>query len=94
MSSMQYKFLVDGEWRHDEHRPFENSEYGTVNTIRLSAEANYDIRPETPSGMDLDTKAFSDTDTKAFSDMVRVYQCWKLVFCPGDFVFFYVFDSL
>ncbi|XP_021904908.1 sucrose nonfermenting 4-like protein [Carica papaya] len=79
----QYKFLVDGEWRHDEHRPFENSEYGTVNTIRLSAEANYDIRPETPSGMDLDTKAFSDTDTKAFSDMVRISEGTSSPLVPG-----------
>ncbi|XP_030545595.1 sucrose nonfermenting 4-like protein isoform X2 [Rhodamnia argentea] len=43
----QYKFLVDGEWRHDEHQPYATSDYGLVNTIFLTAEANY--IPGTPS---------------------------------------------
>lgn len=30
---MQYKFLVDGEWRHDERQPHKNGEYGIVNTF-------------------------------------------------------------
>ncbi|KAL5068737.1 hypothetical protein RYX36_019624 [Vicia faba] len=29
----QYKFNVDGEWRHDEHRPFIYVSFGVVNTI-------------------------------------------------------------
>ncbi|XP_022741010.1 sucrose nonfermenting 4-like protein isoform X3 [Durio zibethinus] len=29
----EYKFLVDGEWRHDEQQPHKNSEYGIVNTF-------------------------------------------------------------
>ncbi|KAI4338514.1 hypothetical protein MLD38_023563 [Melastoma candidum] len=37
----QYKFCVDGDWRHDEHQPYAASEYGIVNTIFLaSAEPN------------------------------------------------------
>ncbi|PON37846.1 AMP-activated protein kinase [Trema orientale] len=34
----QYKFFVDGEWRHDEQQPFVNGNYGVVNTIFLSGE--------------------------------------------------------
>lgn len=37
---MQYKFFVDGEWRHDEHQPYATSEYGIVNTIFLTADPN------------------------------------------------------
>ncbi|MBA0600089.1 hypothetical protein Gorai_006288, partial [Gossypium raimondii] len=29
----EYKFLVDGEWRHDERQPHKNGEYGIVNTF-------------------------------------------------------------
>ncbi|KAK4745618.1 hypothetical protein SAY87_011930 [Trapa incisa] len=38
--SHQYKFFVDGEWRHDEHQPYMTSEVGIVNTIFLSPERN------------------------------------------------------
>ncbi|XP_014512201.1 sucrose nonfermenting 4-like protein isoform X1 [Vigna radiata var. radiata] len=31
----QYKFNVDGEWRHDEHQPFVCGDGGTVNTFYL-----------------------------------------------------------
>ncbi|XP_022842405.1 sucrose nonfermenting 4-like protein isoform X2 [Olea europaea var. sylvestris] len=37
----QYKYVVDGEWRHDEHQPFINSNFGTVNTVLLARESNY-----------------------------------------------------
>ncbi|PKI46484.1 hypothetical protein CRG98_033127 [Punica granatum] len=38
----QYKFFVDGEWKHDEHQPYATSEYGIVNTIFLATtEHNY-----------------------------------------------------
>nr|XP_015900022.2 sucrose nonfermenting 4-like protein isoform X2 [Ziziphus jujuba var. spinosa] len=36
----QYKFFVDGEWKHDEHQPFVTGEYGIVNTVLL-ATANF-----------------------------------------------------
>ncbi|CAK9146446.1 unnamed protein product [Ilex paraguariensis] len=31
----QFKFFVDGEWRHDENQPFVSGNYGVVNTIFL-----------------------------------------------------------
>ncbi|KAL4313267.1 hypothetical protein GQ457_01G030870 [Hibiscus cannabinus] len=31
--SHEYKFLVDGEWRHDDQQPHRNGEYGMVNTF-------------------------------------------------------------
>ncbi|PIN08166.1 5'-AMP-activated protein kinase, gamma subunit [Handroanthus impetiginosus] len=62
----QYKFVVDGEWRHDEHQPFISSNIGTVNTILLTRESDYRtpmISPQVPpsgpgSSMDVDNEAF------------------------------------
>ncbi|KAL0393231.1 UNVERIFIED_CONTAM: Sucrose nonfermenting 4-like protein [Sesamum radiatum] len=62
----QYKFVVDGEWRHDEHRPFISSNIGTVNTILLTRESDYltpMLSPQMPpsgpgSSMDVDNEAF------------------------------------
>ncbi|KAF7137798.1 hypothetical protein RHSIM_Rhsim07G0186000 [Rhododendron simsii] len=34
----QFKFFVDGEWRHDERQPFETGNYGVVNTVYLATE--------------------------------------------------------
>ncbi|KAK9136954.1 hypothetical protein Sjap_007548 [Stephania japonica] len=34
----QYKFFVDGEWRHDESQPFVSGNYGIVNTVLLARE--------------------------------------------------------
>ncbi|XP_047311013.1 sucrose nonfermenting 4-like protein [Impatiens glandulifera] len=34
----QYKFFVDGEWRHDEQKPFVSGNYGVVNIIFLGRE--------------------------------------------------------
>ncbi|CAI0460032.1 unnamed protein product [Linum tenue] len=55
----QYKFIVDGEWRYDEHQPFVSGNYGVSNTVFLPREA--DVIPATfsPTGpgrssMDLD----------------------------------------
>ncbi|KAH6819081.1 sucrose nonfermenting-like protein [Perilla frutescens var. frutescens] len=36
----QYKFFVDGEWRHDEHQPYVSGNYGVVNTIFLARESD------------------------------------------------------
>ncbi|MCD7446611.1 AMP-activated serine/threonine-protein kinase regulatory subunit, partial [Datura stramonium] len=46
----QYKFFVDGEWRHDERQPVVSGNYGVVNTIFLPRES--DAIPE--SNMDVD----------------------------------------
>ncbi|KAL2229780.1 sucrose nonfermenting 4-like protein [Sesamum indicum] len=62
----QYKFVVDGEWRHDEHQPFISSNIGTVNTILLTRDSDYRppiLSPQVPpsgpgSSMDVDNEAF------------------------------------
>ncbi|XP_019425810.1 PREDICTED: sucrose nonfermenting 4-like protein isoform X1 [Lupinus angustifolius] len=58
----QYKFYVDGEWRHDEHQPYVSGEYGIVNTVLLATDPNYIpvLTREIPSGnnMDVDNEAF------------------------------------
>lgn len=63
LSSMQYKFFVDGEWRHDENQPFISCTYGIVNTVLLARESDYippTISPAVPSltNMDVDNEAF------------------------------------
>lgn len=61
---MQYKFYVDGEWRHDERQPFLTGNYGIVNTICILSEANPSAAlpsPGTPNnrmGMDVDNETF------------------------------------
>ncbi|XP_022721940.1 sucrose nonfermenting 4-like protein isoform X2 [Durio zibethinus] len=45
----EYKFLVDGEWRHDDQQPHKNGEYGIVNTfdtLPIPAEAPQ-VQPRT-----------------------------------------------
>ncbi|XP_061348445.1 sucrose nonfermenting 4-like protein isoform X1 [Gastrolobium bilobum] len=63
----QYKFNVDGEWRHDEQQPFVSGNYGVVNTIYLVREP--DILPpilsaETPgrSRMEVDNDVFGHVE--------------------------------
>lgn len=64
---MQYKFLVDGEWQHDEQHPYSSSDYGIVNTALFTMEANYNpaMIPEMPSGSNM------ELDNEAFRRMVR-----------------------
>ncbi|EOY06470.1 Sucrose nonfermenting 4 [Theobroma cacao] len=60
----EYKFFVDGEWRHDERQPHRNGEYGIVNTfdalpvpvpVPVPAEApQVQPRSEILSNMDVD----------------------------------------
>ncbi|CAN0897133.1 Sucrose nonfermenting 4-like protein [Linum grandiflorum] len=55
----QYKFIVDGEWRHDEHQPSESGSFGVVNTVFLPREPDVgpaSLSPGIPgrSNMDLD----------------------------------------
>lgn len=59
----QYKFIVDGEWRHDENQPFVSGSYGTVNTLLLARESDYlpavlTTRITPSSNMDVDNQAF------------------------------------
>ncbi|GKU85486.1 hypothetical protein SLEP1_g159 [Rubroshorea leprosula] len=83
----QYKFLVDGELRHDERQPFTTSEYGIVNTLLLATEmpctspSNYmQLSPEMPStsssNMEVDNNAFCTkvriTDVPLIQPMTRI----------------------
>lgn len=58
----QYKFNVDGHWRHDEGQPTITGEYGVVNTLYLTREfdhINTVLSPTTPgSRMDVDSDSF------------------------------------
>ncbi|CAM0878219.1 unnamed protein product [Alopecurus aequalis] len=57
----QYKFYVDGQWRHDEAQPTITGEYGVVNTLYLTREfdhINNVLSPSTPRSMDVDTENF------------------------------------
>ncbi|XP_022742949.1 LOW QUALITY PROTEIN: sucrose nonfermenting 4-like protein [Durio zibethinus] len=53
----QFKFFVDDEWRHDEHQPFVNGDYGVVNTVFIAREPDVvppSLSPATPGNMDVD----------------------------------------
>ncbi|KAJ8619538.1 hypothetical protein MRB53_028067 [Persea americana] len=66
----QYKFFVDGEWRHDERQPFVNGNYGIVNTLLLAREHDplpAILGPETPG-----TRSNMDVDNEAFQRVVNV----------------------
>jgi len=65
---MQYKFYVDGEWRHDEHQPCLSGEYGIVNTVLLATDPNFVpvLTPEIVSGSNM------DVDNEAFRRMVNI----------------------
>ncbi|WJX23662.1 AMP-activated serine/threonine-protein kinase regulatory subunit, variant 2 [Trifolium repens] len=58
----QYKFFVDGEWRHDENHPYVHGQYGIVNTVLLATDPNYIplITSDIASGnnMDVDNETF------------------------------------
>ncbi|KAK9919849.1 hypothetical protein M0R45_028424 [Rubus argutus] len=59
----QYKFFVDGEWRHNEHQPFVTGNCGIVNTVFLAGEPDIvptSFSPETSdrSNMDVDNDVF------------------------------------
>ncbi|KAG1338645.1 sucrose nonfermenting 4-like protein [Cocos nucifera] len=60
----QYKFYVDGEWRHDERQPYVVGNYGIVNMLLLAWELDPRpavLSPEAPSSrmnMDVDYETF------------------------------------
>ncbi|XP_076946263.1 sucrose nonfermenting 4-like protein [Bidens hawaiensis] len=65
----QYKFIVDGEWRHDEHQPFVTGNYGIVNTVLLNREPDNNpavLSSHTTSGSSM------DVDNETFQRVVRV----------------------
>ncbi|KAJ7980244.1 Sucrose nonfermenting 4-like protein [Quillaja saponaria] len=64
----QYKFFVDGEWRHDEHQPYIPGDFGVVNTVLLATDPNF-IPTLSP---DLASVSNMDVDNEAFRRVVRV----------------------
>ncbi|KAG4122593.1 hypothetical protein ERO13_D11G275900v2 [Gossypium hirsutum] len=53
----QFKFFVDGEWRHDDRQPFVNGNYGVVNTVFIARELDAvspSVSPEAPSRSHMD----------------------------------------
>jgi len=77
---MQYKFFVDGEWRHDEHQPYVPGDYGIVNTVFLATDPNYIpvLPPDVASGNSM------DVDNDAFRRMVRLSHTLTFVFVFSD----------
>ncbi|KAA8548501.1 hypothetical protein F0562_000232 [Nyssa sinensis] len=65
----QYKFIVDGEWRHDELQTFVSGNYGIVNTVLLARESHY--IPAIPSPQ-MASGSNMDVDNEAFQRLVRV----------------------
>lgn len=68
---MQYKFNVDGEWRHDEQQPFASGNYGVVNTTYLAREPDVlsaILSAETPSRshMEVDNDVFGQAVSLVF----------------------------
>ncbi|CAN1219903.1 Sucrose nonfermenting 4-like protein [Linum perenne] len=83
---MQYKFIVDGEWRHDEHQPFESGSFGVVNTVFLPREpdvvpASFSSGGPGRSNMDLDdvfvrsdaVSGISDTDLEVSRHRISAF---------------------
>ncbi|KAE9593685.1 hypothetical protein Lal_00036540 [Lupinus albus] len=63
----QFKFNVDGEWRHDEHEPCVSGNFGVVNTIYLVREPDITpatVRAETPGRyhMEVDNDVFGHVE--------------------------------
>ncbi|THG06362.1 hypothetical protein TEA_016966 [Camellia sinensis var. sinensis] len=95
---LEYKFFVDGEWRHDEHQPFVSGNYGVVNSVFLARKPDVIpaiYTPETPgrSSMDVDNDPFfhfleANYLTKAFVIQVGLVDKNKAMsngrkWCPG-----------
>jgi hypothetical protein len=53
---MQYKFCVDGVWRHDESQLFVRGDYGLVNTVFLARQPDmsHTISPQTRGRTNMD----------------------------------------
>ncbi|VFQ79235.1 unnamed protein product [Cuscuta campestris] len=65
----QYKFVVDGEWRHDENQPFVMGNYGTVNTVILPRETDYIPGASSTKSAPIFNM---DVDNDTFQQVVRV----------------------
>ena len=61
---MQYKFFVDGEWRHDEHQPFVTANGGVVNTIFITGP---DMVPTGFNSSNMDVDDFSQRAVRSLT---------------------------
>lgn len=75
---VQYKFVVDGEWRHDENQPFVTGNYGIVNTVILPRETDY-----LPAVASTQTAPNSnmDVDNDTFQRVVQHCSAYENCFC-------------
>lgn len=67
-SHMQYKFYVDGEWRHDEEQPYVVGNYGIVNTLLLTQ--GPDLMPAVLSPETSGSRMNMDVDYESFQRVV------------------------
>lgn len=71
---MQYKFFVDGEWRHDEHQPYVSGNYGVVNTIFLERDSV--PVPPVPANLSSDTgRSSMEVDGDPFPPVCPLVLC-------------------
>ncbi|XP_010259698.1 PREDICTED: sucrose nonfermenting 4-like protein isoform X2 [Nelumbo nucifera] len=68
----QYKFLVDEEWRHDEHQPYINGIYGIVNTVTVLLSREPDSIPSILSPDMPGTRTHMDVDNDVFQRVEAV----------------------
>jgi len=79
---MQYKFFVDGEWRHNEHQPYVHGQYGIVNTVLLATDPNYipALTSDIASGnsMDVDNETFRRMVRVSHASTALLFSKWRL----------------
>lgn len=66
---VQYKFNVDGEWRHNEQEPFVSGNFGVVNTILVS---ETDISPAILSA-ERTGRSRMEVDSDVFAHVVSFF---------------------
>lgn len=66
----QYKFYVDGEWRHDENQPYVSGNYGIVNSLLLTGEP--DRVPSVASLGPPGSRDNMDVDNETFRRVVNL----------------------
>ncbi|KAF5955821.1 hypothetical protein HYC85_008677 [Camellia sinensis] len=66
----KYKIVIDGEWRHDEHQPFENRNYGQESDYVPGI-----LNPQMHSGSNM------DVDNESFQRLLVAWNLIYLVIC-------------
>lgn len=86
---LQYKFVVDGEWRHDDRQPSISSNLGTVNTILLTTESAM-LTPQMPPAspgfsMDVDNGPHQRVVWNHFSLVLSNFPLFKVSFLSIEY---------